>query len=152
MKRTNFILLVALAGMLVFSCASNEAATQEQVNEAFETVYETYESLLLLDGAKGYKVKSGDTLSSIAKEFYGNENGYYFPVIMLASSETILDPDLIAVGMELTIPDLERNLADPVSRGNMKKYFKDIADVYKKKDSEVAATIRTELLAISKGL
>ncbi|MBV6479511.1 MAG: hypothetical protein HGGPFJEG_02285 [Ignavibacteria bacterium] len=49
---------------------------------------------------KTYTVKSGDTLSKIAKEFYGNANDY----MKIASANGISNPDLIKVGQELVIP------------------------------------------------
>jgi LysM repeat protein len=52
--------------------------------------------------AKTYTVKSGDTLSKIAKEFYGNANEYN--KIFQANTEKLSSPDKIQVGQELVIP------------------------------------------------
>ena len=49
-----------------------------------------------------YVVKSGDSLSKIAKRFYGD--GAKWKKIHAANSEKIPDPDLIHPGLELTIP------------------------------------------------
>ncbi|MDX1439730.1 MAG: peptidoglycan-binding protein LysM [Rubricoccaceae bacterium] len=49
-----------------------------------------------------YKIKSGDTLSGIAKEFYGDANRY--PEIFEANREVIKDPDLIYPGQQIRIP------------------------------------------------
>jgi nucleoid-associated protein YgaU len=49
-----------------------------------------------------YTVKSGDTLSKIAKEFYGNANAYM--KIFEANKGTLSDPDKIKPGQVLTIP------------------------------------------------
>ena len=49
-----------------------------------------------------YVVKSGDSLSKIAKRFYGD--GGKWKKIHAANSEKIPDPDLIHPGLELTIP------------------------------------------------
>lgn len=49
-----------------------------------------------------YKVKQGDTLSRIAKEFYGNANDYMR--IFNANKEQLKDPNQIQVGQELKIP------------------------------------------------
>lgn len=60
---------------------------------------------LLVDGYAGwlpYVVQSGDTLSSIAADFYGDASAY--PVIAAANPTTIADPDLIFVGQELRLP------------------------------------------------
>jgi nucleoid-associated protein YgaU len=51
---------------------------------------------------KTYTVKSGDTLSKIAKDHYGNANEYM--KIFEANRNLIQDPDHIRPGMELTIP------------------------------------------------
>ena len=55
-------------------------------------------------GAAGrtYTVKSGDTLSKIAKEFYGNANEYN--KIFEANKDKLTSPDKINVGEELNIP------------------------------------------------
>jgi nucleoid-associated protein YgaU len=53
-------------------------------------------------GGQTYTVKSGDTLSKISKQFYGDANEYMR--IFYANRETIHDPDRINVGQELTIP------------------------------------------------
>ena len=115
-------------------------------------MYHHFEQMLILEGAQTYKVRSGDTLSKIANKFYGKGNGYYFPLIMLASSETVLDPDTIVPGMVLTVPDLQKNLNDTSVHGNLKTFFTEIADVYKNKRTEAAPTIRKELLKIVNSL
>jgi nucleoid-associated protein YgaU len=52
--------------------------------------------------AKTYTVKPGDSLSKIAKEFYGNASDY--PKIFEANRDKLSDPDHIKAGQELTIP------------------------------------------------
>jgi nucleoid-associated protein YgaU len=49
-----------------------------------------------------YTVKSGDTLSKISKQFYGNANDYM--KIFNANKGTLSDPDKIKPGQELKIP------------------------------------------------
>ena len=49
-----------------------------------------------------YTVVRGDTLSKIAKSFYGNASKY--PVIFEANREVIKDPNLIYPGQKLRIP------------------------------------------------
>ncbi|MDR2898675.1 MAG: LysM peptidoglycan-binding domain-containing protein [Spirochaetaceae bacterium] len=149
MKRMISISAVLLMVALAVSCASTKEATQEDMNEAFDKVYDKYRSSLILDGAATHTVVSGDTLSKIAQTYYGAEKGYHFPVIMLASSEIVLDPDMIRPGMELTVPDLQKNLDDPLSRSNIKAYFKDVAKVYEMKGN---ATVQTRLVEISQSL
>lgn len=55
-------------------------------------------------GAAGrtYTVKAGDTLSKIAKEFYGNANEYN--KIFEANKDKLSSPDKIGIGQELNIP------------------------------------------------
>ncbi len=49
-----------------------------------------------------YKVQPGDTLSKIAKQFYGNANDYNR--IFQANQDKLQNPDVIKVGQELVIP------------------------------------------------
>ena len=49
-----------------------------------------------------YEIKSGDTLSGIAKEFYGDFNQY--PKIFEANRDVIEDPDKIYPGQKIRIP------------------------------------------------
>ncbi len=49
-----------------------------------------------------YTVQSGDTLSKIAKQFYGNANDYN--KIFEANQDKLDSPDKINVGQELVIP------------------------------------------------
>ncbi len=51
-----------------------------------------------------YEIKSGDTLSKLAKEYYGDANKY--PKIFEANREVIKDPDKIYVGQKIRIPKL----------------------------------------------
>lgn len=51
-----------------------------------------------------YTVKSGDNLSKIAKQFYGDANKY--PVIFEANKPMLKDPNEIFVGQVLRIPAL----------------------------------------------
>lgn len=53
-------------------------------------------------GGRTYKVQPGDTLSKIAKDFYGNANEY--GRIFDANRDKLNNPDKIQVGQELVIP------------------------------------------------
>jgi LysM repeat protein len=114
-----------------------------------EEVYETYSNDLILDGAKSYTVQPGDTLSRITRTYYGRENGYFFPIIMLASRETVTDPDLIEPGMVLTIPDLPKNLDSPGARTKIKEFLNEIAGAYGSKNQ---TTVRDRLRALAASL
>ena len=118
-----YVAMVAVAmvfGML--SCSSTKALDDDKtggakiskeqaaINESFGKVYDSYANILVLDGATAYEVKEGDTLTPIAKKSYGDDNVYYFPIIMLASRNVIKDPELIEPGMKLTIPSFDANI------------------------------------------
>jgi Uncharacterized protein containing LysM domain len=51
---------------------------------------------------QSYTVQSGDTLSKISKQFYGDASQYM--KIFEANSDKLSDPDKIQVGQVLTIP------------------------------------------------
>jgi nucleoid-associated protein YgaU len=53
-------------------------------------------------GAQTYTVKSGDTLGSISKQFYGNSKGYRR--IFDANQSQIQNENFLKIGQELTIP------------------------------------------------
>ena len=53
-------------------------------------------------GAREYTIKSGDTLSKIAKQFYGNANDW--KKIHEANRVNIPNPDLIRPGQKIIIP------------------------------------------------
>jgi hypothetical protein len=164
MKNYLFCLLV-LTALIGLSCASTPSdapvsdsstsdapsgrpqiegeVTQAKVNDALEQIYASYQTRMDMTGAREYTVVRGDTLSQIARNFYGSltdvgmagtRNGFYFPLIMLASpGSNIVDPDLIVPGLKLNIPDIKRNLANPVARQAIKDCLTDVAYVYNKK-------------------
>ena len=53
-------------------------------------------------GGQTYEVKSGDNLSKISKQFYGDANEYMR--IFYANRDKLRDPDKIQVGQQLIIP------------------------------------------------
>ena len=94
-------------------------------DSAFTGVYSRYRTDLILDGAQYYTVVAGDSLNAIARQFYGS--GYYYPVIMLASSDVVQDPDKIQPGMRLTIPNLTTNLANARAKASINGVILDCA-------------------------
>jgi nucleoid-associated protein YgaU len=52
--------------------------------------------------ARTYTVQAGDSLSKIAKQFYGDANKYM--KIFEANKDKLADPDKIKPGMDLVIP------------------------------------------------
>ena len=92
-----------------------------------------------MSGATEYTIIPGDFLSEITRRVYSNltnvgpagtRNGFYYPVLMLASEGEITDPDLIFPGTKLNIPNLERNLANPDSRRAIKNILTQVAIIY----------------------
>lgn len=149
MKKILSFALVAVAAVFLFmGCQSSNINASEE----FDKVYSNYEDALNLEGAEKYVVQSGDTLSSITKTFYGDVNGYYFPLIMLASNDVVKDPELIRPDMELTIPNFDLNINDSTRAKVFSNYFKDIANVYKQKKTSASEDIRQNLLTISNEL
>jgi nucleoid-associated protein YgaU len=55
------------------------------------------------ESTRTYTVQSGDTLSKISKQFYGNANQYM--KIFEANRDRLENPDKIQVGQQLTIPE-----------------------------------------------
>jgi hypothetical protein len=132
------LLILAPLFAVTLSCASSQSASQSAASAekpplTQQEIYEKYSDDIILEGAKTYTVVKGDSLAKITKNQYGSGNGYFFPLIMLASWETVSDPDLLVPEMKLTIPDLQRNLNDPKARQKIKEFLNDIADVYKDK-------------------
>src|SRR5438270_3656209 len=54
-------------------------------------------------GTRSYTVQSGDTLSKISRQFYGNANQYM--KIFEANRDQLENPDKIQVGQPLVIPE-----------------------------------------------
>ena len=54
------------------------------------------------EGGQTYTVKSGDNLSKISKQYYGDANEYMR--IFYANRDKLNDPDKIQIGQELKIP------------------------------------------------
>ena len=80
---------------------------------------------IIIDGAQTHTVTRGETLSRISRHYY--HNGFYYPIIMLASRDTVTDMDEIEPGMKLVIPDLQRNLNDSIARARIKSYLGEVA-------------------------
>ncbi|MDR2768153.1 MAG: hypothetical protein LBB82_07500 [Treponema sp.] len=95
---------------------------------------------LILDGAAAYTTIGGDCLSSVAARVYGNK--FYFPIIQKASGITT-DPDVISIGLKLTLVDLPRNLRDAGAKAKIKQYIADAAATYNNRDSAIARQMQS---------
>jgi hypothetical protein len=128
MKKIVLTALLIISVMLAVSCKS----PPKDMDEQYKNLYDANTGLDYT-GAGTYTVKKGDTLSEISKHAYND--GFYYPIIMLASRGVVINPDKILPGMELTLPDLERNKANPNSRKTMKNCLNGFAAIEKNKDN-----------------
>jgi hypothetical protein len=151
MKKFITGLLLCTLIFAVLSCKSTASGvnlegeiTPEKVDTALSQIFDTYRSSLIMEGAKEYTVAAGDSLSAITRKHYGSltgvgeagpNNGFFFPVIMMAADSEIVDPEKIEPGMKLKIVDLKKNLDNPISRAAIKDCLNDVAYVYNKKGS-----------------
>ena len=89
-------------------CVAKDQTTKEKVILAAGNVYgvAAVQDMMTVDlsqpEAKFYTVVKGDTLSKIAKEFYGNANAY--TKIFEANKPMLSHPDKIYPGQNLRIP------------------------------------------------
>jgi phage tail protein X len=99
---------------------------------------------VILEGAQTHQVVWGDTLSKIAIRYYGGDNGYYYPLIILGNPGVAVNPDLILPGTGLKIPDLRRNLDNGPARENLKAYLEELIIFYNRKpDRVMSANLRS---------
>ncbi|MCL2184431.1 MAG: LysM peptidoglycan-binding domain-containing protein [Treponema sp.] len=134
---------IALSALIIAVFLFASCATKVS-DDSFSKIYDKHSGLIVA-GATKYTVKSGDTLANIARNAYGGVEtpAFYYPVIMLASKNTILDPDKIQPGMELTIPNLQVNLANPEGRSAVKGVILDLSNVERsRKRTETADGMR----------
>ena len=142
MKKLLLITVPMISILLFIGCATTLMTPQNPTEEAFRDIYQRYRSDLILTGSSTYTVRAGDTLAAIARANYGD--GFYYPIIMLASSNVVLDPDRIEPGLQLTIPDLQRNLNNARARASIKSFFMEIATTEENRNRrETAAGIRS---------
>ncbi|MDR1411573.1 MAG: LysM peptidoglycan-binding domain-containing protein [Spirochaetaceae bacterium] len=159
MKKPVSLILAMLAILFAVSCKSAPAAepepepvpVQEHTDTRFTNAYEAVLPILY-DGAQNYTIAAGDTLTRISRKFYGRRNAFFFPFIMAASKDKrtvdIVDPDLIEPGMELVVPDLELNLAQPEIKARIKTLLDSVSKIYREKpDTNWSFEIRDGLAA-----
>jgi phage tail protein X len=126
MKKIALTAALIISVMLAVSCKSDP----RNMDERYKNLYDANTGLDLT-GARTYTVKDGDTLSAISRHAYND--GFYYPVIMLASRGVVINPDKIRPGMTLTIPDLERNKDNVKGRKSMKNCLNGFANIEKTK-------------------
>ncbi|HEY3652939.1 MAG TPA: LysM peptidoglycan-binding domain-containing protein [Streptosporangiaceae bacterium] len=92
---------VAIAGALVALPQSAHAEVKTPAS-ATTVTEQAHTTALVKQAARTYRVRSGDTLSGIAKRFYGNPAHWTW--IYAANRSKIHNPNSIFVGEKLTIP------------------------------------------------
>jgi Tfp pilus assembly protein FimV len=160
MKKVFFCLVLILSIFLFFACASapsastsapassspaapaasTPAATPQQTTNTPVPAASPGNNDIILSGSETYIVVWGDTLTKIARKKYGN--GFYYPLILMASSNVVKDQDRIIPGMRLTIPRLQANLDDSRARASMKRFFLETASITERKRPRDAAGLR----------
>jgi nucleoid-associated protein YgaU len=96
--------------LLIRGAAPNDAIKNEvwTAIKAVDPVYADLTADIIIDSALKvpetiYAVVPGDTLSKIAKHYYGDANQYM--KIFEANKDQLKDPNVIQVGQKLRIPD-----------------------------------------------
>jgi carbonic anhydrase len=125
MNIKRLVLILVIAALMGSPLFAQETAAPVQASG-----YTRFLPNLILNGSTMYTVARGDSLMSIAEKFYGTDNGFYFPLILVASSDMLTHPDRLAPGMQLEIPDLSRNINEPFARENLRKTLLAVAEVY----------------------
>ncbi len=97
--------VVSLFGSCTTQAVKEKAILLAGNVKGVKAVDDTYFTAPKEEEVEFYTVKSGDSLSKIAKQFYGNAMKY--PQIFEANREVVKDPDLIYPGQKLRIPKLD---------------------------------------------
>jgi len=162
MKKVFFCLVLVFSVFVFFACAStppsapsSEPAASPDATPAASAPATTPQQTtntpsppasapsntdIILSGSETYTVVWGDTLTKIARSKYGN--GFYYPLILMASSNVIKDQDRIIPGMKLTIPRLQANLDDSRARASIKRFFLETASITERKRPRDAVGLR----------
>lgn len=93
---------VYTSGMTVAQAPDAPAVTMEIPTEVSEPAKQSVPVVADAPKVEYYVIKSGDSLSKIAKTFYGDAMQY--PKIFEANKEVIEDPDKIYPGQKIRIP------------------------------------------------
>ena len=166
MKNVVFCMALFLGFFVLFSCASAQPVSEPEPAPApaavpaapppqppssppVAPVPPERAHALVLDGAEIYTVVKADTLSHIARLKYGGINGYYYPLIIMASRDIVEDQDLIEPNTILTIPNLQANLDDARARASMKNFFLEIAEITEREHKRPRDAVELRKLANS---
>jgi hypothetical protein len=96
-------------GVVSLSGAADDPAAMEKavlmagnVKGVAEVTADELSAPEAVEDVEYYVIQQGDTLSALAKNFYGKASEY--PRIFEANREVIKDPDLIFIGQKIRIP------------------------------------------------
>jgi nucleoid-associated protein YgaU len=96
-------------GIVSLSGSAEDAAAMEKavlmagnVSGVAEVNADALEAPEAVENVEYYVIEKGDTLSAIAKKYYGKASAY--PRLYEANREVIKDPDLIFPGQKIRIP------------------------------------------------
>jgi hypothetical protein len=84
------------------------------------------------DNMRIHRAKPKESLSSIARQYYGAKNARFFPILMLATG-AIDDPDKIEIGQLIAVPDLMINRLHNSTSPTIRQYFYHVATLYAQK-------------------
>lgn len=154
MKKKNIVLaLITVFILVITGCPSTPppAPAPKPAAPPPEQPAPVVSDGLVLDGAANYTVVSGDTLAEIAASRYGGTNMYFFPLIRVANSSVVSDPDLIEPGTNLVIPALQANLNSVSANAMVRAEMLRIASQYDRQSKpNAAARLRSLATRISK--
>lgn len=144
LKKLTVPALFAAALVLIAACSSTPRPAPppepEQSNEMPKTEPKPEpvkeEPKMKTVSMSDYTTRRGDTLSEIGARFYGKDNAYYFPFIMVVNS-VITHPDKIEVGTNLKIPDFNEFKSDATLCAEAKKAFDKVIGIYEAKNKFV---------------
>lgn len=88
---------------LICDITVNESQAQPQTQSQMPKTQTAGASVSGGQGSRTYTVQSGDSLSKISKQFYGDANQYM--KIFEANRDQLKDPNQIRPGQELKIPE-----------------------------------------------
>jgi nucleoid-associated protein YgaU len=95
--------VVSLSGSAADAAAMEKAVLMAgNVSGVAEVKVDGLEAPAAVEHIEYYVIQKGDTLSAIAKQYYGKASEY--PRIFKANKEVIKDPDLIFPGQKIRIP------------------------------------------------
>jgi len=152
MRKCFVLVLIAVFAMVIAGCGGTPTTTTTAPPPPPPPPPpEVIEEGLVLDGAGSHTVAAGDTLADIAAARYGGSNMYFFPLIRLANAGAVPNADVIEVGTNLVIPNLQRNLDSVGANALIRVDMLNTAAQYEREEKpNAAATLRNLATRLSK--